>query len=165
MISWNIEPLIGLGPLKLGMSSVDVGKILDAMYPLERKFVQFDGSIRETRGIGLPYCTYEGDKLQEIEATHSVADVSFQRMDIFGSKSIEFLQVLEKANGGALYGVGTVLFYNLSISTSGFYDPKRGYYENFYDGQDERSISLTTEQAFKPLMSQFKRIKFLDVKK
>lgn len=160
MTVWTIEPLTGLGPLKIGMSSAAVASILDPVHALTHSHVEFDGSVREIRGLELPLCTFMHDKLHSIEANYRVEEVLFESENVFELKSRDVLALFERANGSALYGVGIVLFYDISISTSGFYKSKRGYYgERPRVWQDERTVTVSVRNAFQPLLQHFRKVK------
>ena len=163
---WQIEPLVGLGPLKFGMTRAEVGAILDPIHSVDDFSDDYLGGKREFRGLYVPVISYTGADVNRITATGfevgwRVKEVYLDEFDIFEHPSKDVLQFLEHKSGAALAGLGFVLFDPLGINTSGFFDEKQGSFFDVRGGeQDERNLALFPKGAFDSLLGQFHKINF-----
>lgn len=164
---WQIEPLVGLGPLKLGMSRRQIGAILDPMHPVENFDDAYGGGKREFRGLEMPVVSYVGSEAAGFVATGFDTDwrvkaVALDTFDVYDHPSRDVLQFLEHKNGGgALAGLGFVLFPKLGINTNGFYDEKA---QSFFDvrggDQDERGLAVLRQGDADIMRAEFRPISF-----
>ncbi len=160
-MNWTIEPLIGLGPLRIGMSAKEVARILNPIHPIDHRFVAFDGSIEEHRGLMVPTCSYDGDVLRGIDTTYRVENALFDGIDVYQSRSRDIMLIMSDRNGGAKYGLGILFFERLTVSTYGFFDGDK-WFDVSKPQAEQRTVSVYGEKAFDPLMAQFQKI---DLKK
>jgi len=136
-MAWDIQPFIGMGSLRFGMSPSAVADLIGAP---ERTRAR-ETRLREFRAVDLPILNYDGENLVEIEAFYDVPDVTYQGMDVFGVPGLECLRALETANGGALHNVGVVLFTEIGLTCGRLDEDARGdhsitaFSRGFWDGK------------------------------
>lgn len=160
-LKWKINPLKGLGPLTLGASPTDVAQLLDTFRSVVSKRVMFDGSTSEFRGLGFPVCSYENEKLRGVDTDYRVDQVLLNDIDVYKSDPRDVIHELNKLNGGMKFGLGIILFDKISISTTGFYEPKRGFYNELIDDdRDERTLGVYRTNAFDHIMHEFRDVRF-----
>ena len=161
---WDIKPLVGAGPLMLGMKTSEVANILDKASPIERKFTDSaDGSSREHRGITSVVCHYRENILSGIDINSNVSNVYFEDIDIFATDARIMMTMLSKRNGGgAKFGFGFVLFEKIAISAKGFYFGNKNFYpSDKNDRQDERGLGIYDHKEFVgPVLEAFKIVRF-----
>lgn len=157
-MNWTIEPLAGLGPLRFGATRQDVARIpgLGAVTALDPSF---DGSVNEFRGMDEPSCNYRDDRLVGVDTSWRVKTVLFDGLDVYSAAPRDVLKALERANGGSLIGLGMVLFTNIGVNTSGFFDESsRRYLAPSRPRQDDRGLGLFVKGAFDALLGEFSAI-------
>jgi hypothetical protein len=167
---WQIEPLVGFGPLRLGMNRSEVQTlepILGELYAYDQVVLP-SGEIRynESRDLEAPIVTFRDNIVVEISIDHhSKFSPSFQNISAFEDPAQEFLTTLEKANGSALIGLGLVLFDKLAINTNGFFIQKPGlsgsYWEQLNDRSIQRVITLSKPNNYEPFLKNYSEISFL----
>jgi len=165
---WDIEPLIGAGPLKLGMTREDVAQFEDLMGPLDAADEGPDDTVLEYRDLGWPVCGFRNGRLMSIDFDWRCNYIFIDGLDVFRIQSILLLQVLEKKNGRALYGLGHVLFDAISINTSGFFirelsDGKEYFWEDTSDESIIRGLSVASKNAYAPNTKYYDPISFLGI--
>lgn len=111
-MAWDIQPFIGMGTLRFGMSPSAVAVLIGAAESVDRE----ENHRREFRAIDHPVLVYDQERLVEIEASYDVPDVTYQGLDVFGVPGLQCLQALEVANCGALHNVGVVLFAQIGLT-------------------------------------------------
>ncbi len=164
--NWQIIPHVGAGPLKFGMYRKDIAAFEHLMGPLEAADEGPDNSIVEYRDLGWPVFTFIADKLINLEFDWRCEYLTFDDKPLFLSDSKEILQILEKKNGGALIGLGYVLFDKLSISTGGFFTRENVtgdeyYWEDRPDDGIKRGISVGVLGAYDQYLEHYTPISFL----
>ncbi len=161
---WTIHPLVGLGPLRFGMSVADVAGIMRG-HAVSALDDVFDGSKNEFRTMDLPVCNYVAGKLHALDTSHRVAGVTFEGADVYALDPKELLVRLETAAGGAKAGLGMVLFETIGVNTTGFYD---AYDDRFWSGPagsgDPRGLGLFEKGAFDHLLGEFLPASFRDAR-
>lgn len=148
-MTWTIHPYEGMGPLRFGMSRTEVAAILGSAVSAKTTFT---GSLTERRGEADPICTYVSDRLAEIEVGPATSGLRIGETDVFGDDPFQVLLALYKTNGGALAGLGSVLFLGLGINTTGFIDLKTLRYRA---EPDERSLTLFQKGQFDSLLDDY----------
>ncbi len=134
---WDIQPFIGMGSLRFGMSPSAVADLIGAPESTRVR----ETRLREFRDVDFPILTYDREKLVEIEAFYDVPDVTYQGMAIFDVPGLECLRALETANGGALHDVGVVLFNEIGLTCGRLDEDARGdhsvtaFSRGFWDGK------------------------------
>lgn len=115
-----------------------------------------DGAINEYRTISVPNFSYRDAKLIFISTGWQVKDVTWAGMQVYQDDPKAVLQALERANGGALVGLGVVTFPNLGLDTTGFYSEKE---DSFYDPasgeQDDRAVNVVERASYNELSTKF----------
>ncbi len=158
---WNIQPLVGLGRLKFGLKQSDVAQ-LDNLGPVTATHPVIDGSVNEFRTIDVPVCNYTDGILTAIDTNWRVPEVTFEGIDVYKTEPLVILQLLEKKNGGALAGLGSILFLNLGINVGGFYDEETGKVADLnIEASDNRGVGLFTKSAFDKFLNAYQEISFL----
>lgn len=162
---WTIQPLVGLGPLRFGMTMADIGLTMRGQDVTALDDV-FDGSKNEFRSMDLPVCNYMAGKLHAVDTSPRVANVTLDGADIYALDPHELLVRLERANGGAKVGLGMVLFETIGLNTTGFYDAQDDrYWAAASGGSDPRGLGLFTKGAFDSLLAEFLPASFLGDKR
>ncbi|KAB0680137.1 hypothetical protein [Aureimonas leprariae] len=144
-VGWHIQPFIGMGALRFGMSPSAVADLIGAP---ERTRAR-ESRLREFREVDRPILTYDRTKLVEIEAFYDVPAVTYQSMDVFGVPGLECLQTLEAANGGALHNVGVVLFAQIGLTCGRLDEETLGdhsitaFARGLWDGRHDRFKPIT----------------------
>lgn len=139
---WTIESYVGIGPLRLGASRDEVERLLG---PARKAGATFLGGLRERRSPSDPICTFTEGRLVEVEVSPSVPGVTIATIDVFGENPQIVLSKLHDLNGGALAGMGSVLFKTLGVNTSGFIDLKTLHWRS---DPDERSLTVFAQGQF-----------------
>ena len=80
--------------------------------------------MRSVGGDDVPVLTYSGGELVEICLHPGIAAVSIAGIDVFCDDPRRVLARLHALDGGAMAGVGAVLFPGLCLNTTGFVDLK-----------------------------------------
>lgn len=168
---WEIKPLIGVGPVLLGMTRNEVAKlepVLGEIYAYDEINLPTGKTrYKESRDLEAPIITFEDNRVVEINIDwRSRSDIVFNNISVFGDHARNVLSALEAASGGALFGLGLVLFDNLSINTSGFYvAAKTGsggrYWDDIGDKSIDRTISVCVKDNFKSFLEEYSPISFL----
>lgn len=123
--TWELDPLIGVGPLRFGMSRDEVASLQSILGPIYAEFSESDPDngpvLQQARDLESPVLYFRNDRLKGIQPDlHTKFNITFSGVSVFSDPSRDVLIAFEKANGEALYGLGAVLFSKLSISTNGF---------------------------------------------
>jgi hypothetical protein len=155
-VDLTIHPREGMGALRFGMSPQEVVRAEPALGPPHRSKPRHDGSLREFRGLGAPSLGFVNDRLNDIECPADTPGVRFEDLQVFEADPRAVLHRLSERNGGALIGLGSVLFVNLGINTGGFYntDNKR-FFNPAFDLEDNRTIDVFAPGAFDDLLDEF----------
>jgi hypothetical protein len=164
IMRWNIEPYVGIGPLKFGMTQQQVGQILDPLHAVIATHPAYDGSINEHRALEIPACNYVSGALNELNFNWRVKDVLYGKIEIFNSDPRYLLQELEKINGGAKMDLGMILFDKLGIRTSGFYRSEDNHFHLLGSKvQDDRAVAVFRKGSFDAFIPGFEPISFLNM--
>jgi hypothetical protein len=97
---WTIQPLIGIAPLRFGMSQAEVAALPEMGPPLSTQVDTF-GLFQEFRELGRPMCDYREGRIVSLAVDHHVNNVSYEGLDVFGGDPRTLLLALRAANGGA----------------------------------------------------------------
>lgn len=118
MIDWALQPLIGFGPLRFGMTRLEVNQLLGPPR-YERRFSDEDH--RESRGKGSSsydvILGYAYDKLMSATFPFQESELSIFDLNVFEEKPNHLIEILKHSNGG-LYTVhgSTISFNKLGIA-------------------------------------------------
>lgn len=155
----TIHPHQGVGPLRFGMAPEDAVRAMPALGQPHRTKTRFDGSIREFRNLADPSLAYVDGKLRDIECTARVPRVFFEDLEVFAVDPKRLVERLYLRNGGALFGLGSLLFVNLGLNTTGFYiADKKAFFAFRPDEEDTRSVDAFAPGAFDALIPEFEPI-------
>ena len=158
---WEISPLIGLGPLKFGMKPEDIA-LIDGLGPVTNSFKAYDGSVNEYRTMDIPVCNYAKGILAAVDTNSQVKNLTLDGMDIYNTPPLQVIQTLERLNGGAKSGLGSMLFINIGINISGFYiEEEKRLYEPEAEERDERGLGMFIKGAFDSVIDEYEEITFL----
>lgn len=120
MISeFDLQPYLGAGPLRLGMSRIQVEDVLGP--PDKTKRTVFRNETQEFRresGLQTVYSA-PGEALVEI-SFYGNQSVAFEDLDIFHTQGTNVIKRLAEADGKSLETVGILVFLNLGITLTGF---------------------------------------------
>jgi hypothetical protein len=120
-MDWVIEPYVGVGPLKFGMTSEEVADLLG---PYKSRFDRTDDdeddyqSIDEHRdGLDSPIIHYENNKISEITFTRFTKSVMVWGENYYGILPKEFKRHIASVDDGLLvYADGSFLSMKLGIA-------------------------------------------------
>lgn len=158
----EIESFMGVGPLKFGMDASQVAA-LPEMGPPRKSFPVFDGSLNEFRTMDLPVCNYVNGELSTVDTTWRTVGVRFKDIDFYNEEPAEVCRKLQRYNGYALLGLGSILFPEIGINIGGFLNIET---MKFVDGgavdQDERGVAAFRKGAFDSLLGEYERIDLLE---
>ncbi|MBK8456232.1 MAG: hypothetical protein IPL47_03260 [Phyllobacteriaceae bacterium] len=151
------------------MSRDDVARLESDLGAVYAEFTEAgaDGKpiIQQARDMEAPVLFFKEGGLSGIQLDHhSRFDVRFGDVSVFGGHSRDILAALENANGGALFGLGAVLFAGLAVSTNGFFagaDPQGA--PVFWDDLPDRPakvVNLEMRGAYDPYLQNYAAISF-----
>ena len=148
-LRWEVQPLVGFGPLLLGMTSAQV-----AAFDEQIGAVVFVDDMFGVRGEHRPYytpsCSFQDDRLNSIDTNaNERIGVLIDGIDVFATPPRALLAHLAEKNGGAALSHGAVVFAKLGIVTGGFYiDKEYRYYDPASREQDDRTLAVYDKDAF-----------------
>lgn len=159
-MKWIAEPLVGLKPLRFGMTPDQV-RALGVLGPVSARHPAFDGTVNEFRTMSEPVCGFRDDRLTAVDTSWRVGEVRFEDISVYEVQPALLLQSLERANGGALLGLGSVLFDRLGINVSGFYlVEEERFFEPGKDLDDQRGLALAEAGAYDSVIDEYAPITF-----
>lgn len=168
---WIIEPLKGVGPLRLGMDMNDMKPLTRILGPLYSSYSHIDENgnefIQKSFDLESPVVVFKNKKLSEIQIDDfSRFNIIFNGIPIFGSPSKDVLSALEIANKGAHYGNDMVIFPDISIGTKGFYCgtdqfERKIYYETTSENI-HRVINLEPAGTYALYLERYSKISFIN---
>lgn len=160
-MDWTIHPNLGLGPLRFGMTPEQVLAAAPGLGAPQQVDREWDGSVREARGVALPSIGYAEGRVLDIDCSAHVAGVTFEGMDVFAVEPARLLRRLFELNGGALAGLGSVLFLKLGINTGGFFDAEAGRFAMpDPTARSYRTLAVFAPGAFDDLAGEMAPITF-----
>jgi hypothetical protein len=166
---WDLKPLVGVGPLRFGMTRGDVEAIARTLGPIYAEFTENgpDGSpiLQQARDMEAPVLFFRAERLTGIQLDrYTKFDIVFSGTSIFGGASRDALIALENANEGALWGLGAVLFPKLSISTNGFFIGRgNGGTPQFWEQAPDtppKVLNMEMADAYAPYLKNYTPISF-----
>lgn len=159
-IDWTIVPNQGVGRLRFGMTPAEALAAMPEIGEPERTLTEFDGTLIEDRGTTLPKLAFADGRLRDVDFNGPVEGVRFEDLDIFAAPSEIVMQRLFARNGGALAGLGSVLFLTLGINTGAFFELET------YTFSPEpaapgvyRTLAVFAPGAFDDLLGDFKPLR------
>lgn len=164
---WEIIPLEGIGPLKLGMSYEDVDNFarqLGKVDALDKQTLPSGQEIyKEYRDLEAPFLTYYAERLIDISVDHHTRfNIQFENTSVFENHSKLVLQTLQAREGAAYWGLGNVIFPTLSIATQGFLVDlsSEKILEFWEDGEEKppKVITVAGAGAYDEFLSRYERI-------
>lgn len=162
---WTIHPLVGVGPLRFGMSRDEVASAAPELGPVERALPTWDGTgLNEHRALHEPTCGYGDKGLDSIGFDWRARDLLFDGTDLFATEPAIVVRQLHVANGdAALIGLGSLLFRQLGVAIGGFYSEELGRYLSPKAGDEEyRTVALEPFGASDPLLESYKPFRLAD---
>jgi hypothetical protein len=155
---WEIKPLIGVGPLKFGMSMADVENI-ELMGKPSKTLDMYDGSKSEYRSMNIPVCNYIDGKLSTIDTNWRINDLFFKNISIYTEDPRSVSEKLQKLNGYTLMGLGSLLFPEIGLNVSGFFDEEAKRFRSMHSSeQDDRGVAIFQKGAFDELLENYQRV-------
>lgn len=116
----DIEPLVGVGDLKFGITKEQVAALLG---PPDDHIID-DGELREYRrdnGMQLVYIG-EGAHLVELGFSPNVKELEFGKVKLFEADPEQVLTLLNRTKATAYECFGFLVFLDLGITLTGFHD-------------------------------------------
>lgn len=169
--AWELNPLIGVGPLRFGMSRDDVASLEAELGPIYAEFTEQGADnipvLQQARDMEAPVLYFRNEKLTGIQLDrYTKFNIMFGGVSVFEASSRDALAAFEKANGGALYGLGAVLFPKLSISTNGFIIgiDKQNAPEFWEQSSDDppKVVNVEMANAYDAFLHNYQPITFID---
>ena len=169
--TWELKPLVGIGPLRFGMSLKDVDAFEDL---LGQVYAQFDekkpnGSsvVQQARDLEAPVLYFTKGILTGIQLDHHAkVRIEFGGISVFRDASRDVLAAFEAAEGQAYFGLGATLFPELSISMTGFCVlPSASGLPKFSEDQADappKVLNMEIAGAFDPYLAKYEPISFVD---
>ena len=161
-MNWEITPLVGLGPLKFGMSPKEVARI-EGLGPVTDSHTAYDNSLNEFRTMDVPVCNYVDGLLAAVDTNHLVENVKLDGIDVYQTSPERLVKMLERLNRGAKIGLGSILFNEIGINISGFYlEEEAKFFDPGTGDIDERGLGMFRKGGFDPYLNEYRTINFLD---
>lgn len=166
--TWELDPLIGVGPLRFGMSRDEVATLEPILGPIYAEFSEPDADnrprLQQARDLEAPILYFRTDRLTGIQLDlNTKFNIVFNGVSVFGNNSRDVLIAFENANGGALYGLGAVLFPKLSVSTNGFVNVDGKSSPQFWEQFAEKTpkvVNMEMANAYDPFLDKYQTITF-----
>ena len=123
---WTLSPLVGVGPLRLGMSRSDVDRLSDLLGPIDEPVSQetrADGRtmIVEYRDKSSPECVFDEDALCEIIMSEFVRfDIRLDGVSMFTVAPQQAVAAMARTCGPAYWSIGRLFFPESAIQVTGF---------------------------------------------
>jgi hypothetical protein len=146
LMQLSIQPKLGLGDIRLGMSETDVTAILG----LPESEGTVEGDLEVYYGNDINVCFRDGKAIR-IGATRRAKGILCDELDIFDASPLLVLQRLEKQAGKAFECYGFIVFPALGIALTGFHD----------SDIDDKAITVSIDGSWDDLEEQFVPITFL----
>ncbi|MGI2036256.1 hypothetical protein ACRQ1B_28175 [Rhizobium panacihumi] len=146
-MEWEIQPFIGMGPLRFGMFPAEVAAIVGPPESVDED----DEYLREYRAVELPIVSYENNVVTEIEAFYDVENVIFRGRRVFDEPGLAILQFFEQETHGARVNAGTVLFKDIGITAGRLDEGVRG----------DHSVTAFAQGLWDDRLARFKDITFV----
>jgi len=121
MNDFDINPYIGVGKLKFGMTQDEVARILGKPHDLE---TDSEGEVREFRkenGLQTAYSEIDR-RLVEIGFSSNIETLTFNNTALFSNKPLDVFRFLLAADKQPYELLGFVVLLNLGITITGFHD-------------------------------------------
>lgn len=116
MVTFLIEPYIGVHPVQFGMSPAQVEEKLGR--PDKSYQAQFGAFVEERPDVAIGYCAEDGGVNELVFSP--TAKLLFQGHDLFAS--VDPLGILREFDNAPFEWVGFIIFLRLGIRVSGFHD-------------------------------------------
>ena len=116
---FEILPLLGVGPLRFGMSPAEVAAQLGPPDISRRTMLK---KLGESRGWIATMYEKETDRLTEVGFSRFVENLTYGGANIFKDPDRSVLQKLCKEDGEPYQAYGFVVLLNLGITLTGFHD-------------------------------------------
>jgi len=143
----NIEPYVGLGPLRLGMMPDEVAKFDNVFGAVQRQdFQSLTNTTNEIRTHYSPFCVYKNNQLWVID-TNLISrpfDLFLDQLDLYGMEPQDTLKALEIKNGGALANFAFVMFDKLGLVLRDFY---KIHNKTYSTNEADRQICVYSRDA------------------
>lgn len=171
VMTWELKPLVGVGPLRFGMSLKDVDAFEDLLGAVYAQFDEKkpDGSsvVQQARDLEAPVLYFTKGILTGIQLDHHAkAGIEFSGTSVFQDTSHDVLAAFERAEGSAYFGLGAALYPKLSISMTGFCVGLSGSGAPKFDEDQADSptkvLNMEIAGAFDPYLTKYEPISFLD---
>lgn len=142
---FEIDPYIGVGKLKFGMTQDEVAQIVGKPDNVE---IDSEEEIREFRNEnGLQTVYSEKDKhLVEIGFSSNITALSFHKTGLFTNAPLATLRVLNDADKQPFELLGFIVLLNLGITLTGFHD----------EATDERAVTVFTRGRWDSMRKKLK---------
>jgi hypothetical protein len=167
---WELKPLIGVGPLHFGMSRDEVATLESELGPIYAEFTENgpdnEPILQQARDMESPVLYFKNENLTGIQLDrYTKFNIVFGNTSVFGDLSRDTLFAFEKANGGAFYGLGAILFPKLSVSTNGFFignnkDSTPEFWEQASDNPP-KVLNMEMEGAYERFLNKYTPMSFL----
>jgi hypothetical protein len=128
---FEIDPYVGVGKLKFGMTRDEVARILGKPDDLE---TDSEGEVREFRsenGLQTVYSTRDR-QLVEIGFSSNIETLTFNNTSLFTNKPLDAFRMLLAADKQPYELLGFIVLLNLGITLTGFHDK----------ATDERAVTV-----------------------
>lgn len=122
---WNIDPGIGIGPLKFGMSRAQVAEFDHIMGQLDETTEELlpngKTALNEFRDLGAPLCSFQDGGLRSIHASGSdLIDFRFHDVSVFDDDPKLVYSTLGRAAGAVYWHFNRAVMPSLGLHLVGF---------------------------------------------
>lgn len=142
-----IDPYVGLGPLRFGMTPDEVAQFDNVFGQVQRDRFQAETGVRtELRTHYSPYCQYKNNRLWAIDTNLISRPFSLvlDNIDIYAIEPRDALKALEIKNGGAQVNFAYVYFNKLGLVLRDFYEITKKTYSN---KEKDRQVGIYSREA------------------
>ncbi len=147
-VDWDIQPYVGVGQLKFGMTPDEVAAVLGP--PDGSRFNADMQEIRERRRESALQAVYSANdkRLVELGFSSPISELRFDGVQLFSAKSDEALRHVIQHDGDPFVTHGFIVFLGLGITMTGFDD----------DDEAQKAVTVFEKgrwDAVKPRMHKF----------
>jgi hypothetical protein len=118
-MTWIVEPYVGVGALKFGMTPDAVTAIIG---PARKQIERSPGRIMEYRkGLETPIVRFNNGVLDEVTFTRFTKDLFVENVNVFNADPVRFILLIQSLDDDLRERSDAIISYKLGISFTGLY--------------------------------------------